>query len=380
MTPTRRGTPDFLLLFLTFLLVCFGLAFVFSAGMAYKANDPGYLAIRQGIAIAVGTVAMFFCMNIDYRKFQKWVVPFMTVTVVLLLAVPVIGKGVNGAKSWIAMPGGFSLQPTELAKLAVIIYLASIISKKGDRFKEFKRGLLPPLAVVAFICALIMLQNDLGSTMILAATAAVVIIVGGANLKHIFYLFSAGAALLSIFIALYLVIKGAGGSYKIARITSYLNPWADPDGSGFQLVQSLYAFGHGGFTGAGFGQSIQKLHYLPEAHNDFIFSIIGEELGFVGSALFLLVYLAFIWRGLIVALRCKELFGTLTGVGIVALIAIQAFINIGGVTASIPMTGVTLPLISYGGSSIIVTLISIGFLLSISREYNKIEKETKKRA
>lgn len=381
MTPPRRGTPDFLLLFLTFSLVCFGLAFVFSAGMAYKSSEPWYLVIRQAFAIGLGTVAMFFCMNIDYRKFQKWVVPFLAVTVFLLLLVPIVAPETNGAQSWIYI-GSFGLQPTEFAKLAVILYLAAIISKKGDRIRDFKRGLVPPLVVVGFISALIMLQPDLGSTMILILSALLVIIVGGANLKHVFYLGGAAAGALSIIIAIYFV-KTGGDSYRIARFTAFLDPWSDPLDTGHQLIQSLYAFGHGGLTGAGFGQSIQKLHYLPEAHNDFIFSIIGEELGFIGTSIFLMVYLAFLLRGLIVSLRCKETFGTLAGVGIVGMIGIQAFINIGGVTNTIPMTGVTLPLISYGGTSMLMTLMSLGILLSISREHNKPEKEretTKKRA
>ncbi|TVY08721.1 putative lipid II flippase FtsW [Paenibacillus cremeus] len=380
MTPQRRGTPDFLLLFLTFSLVCFGLAFVFSASMAFKPSSPWYLAIRQSLAIALGTVAMFFCMNVDYRKFQKWVAPFLIFVVGLLFLVPLIGAESKGAKSWINI-GSFSLQPTEFAKLAVIIYLAAIISKKGEKFREFKRGLLPPLFVVGFVCALIMLQPDFGSTMILAMVAALVIIVGGANLKHIFLLAAGGGSVGALGIAIWL-LKTGGDNYRVGRFSAFLDPWADPTGSGMQLIQSLYAFGHGGLTGAGFGQSIQKLHYLPEAHNDFIFSIIGEELGFIGTSLFLLLYLAFLWRGLIVALRCQDTFGTLTGVGIVGMIGVQALINIGGVTNSIPLTGVTLPLISYGGSSILVTLISLGVLLSISREQNKPEKEkdTKKRA
>ncbi|CAG7622658.1 putative lipid II flippase FtsW [Paenibacillus allorhizosphaerae] len=379
MTSQRRGTPDFLLLFLTFSLVCFGLAFVFSAGMAYKPSNPWYLAIRQSISIGMGTVAMFFCMNVDYRKYQKWIAPFFAGVVGLLFLVPLIGKEVNGAKSWFYI-GSFGLQPTEFAKLAVIIYLAVIISKKGERIREFKRGLVPPLLVICFVCGLIMLQNDLGSTMILVLVAVLMLIIGGASLKHIFILGSVFACLGALAVSVYLLNAGTN-NYRVGRITAFLNPWSDPDHSGFQLIQSLYAFGHGGLTGAGFGQSIQKLHYLPEAHNDFIFSIIGEELGFIGTSFFLLIYLAFLWRGIIIALRCQDVFGTLAGIGIVSMIGIQAFINIGGVTNSIPMTGVTLPLISYGGTSMLVTLMGLGILLSISREQNKPEKEpTKKRA
>ncbi|MDQ1913149.1 putative lipid II flippase FtsW [Paenibacillus sp. GD4] len=381
MTPPRRGTPDFLLLFLTFSLVCFGLAMVFSASMAFDPSEPWYMAIRQAIAIAIGTIAMFFCMNLNYQVFKKLIIPFGGVVVFLLLLVPIIGKENNGATSWIVLPGGFSLQPTELAKLAIIIYLATIISKKGEKMNDFKKGIVHPLAVVAVISAFIMMQPDLGSTMILILGSLVMIAVGGANLKHIFYLGASGAAVLLVGILSYVLYLSTSNaeSYRIDRLMIFWDPWVDPQDKGYQLVQSLYAFGHGGFTGAGFGQSIQKLHYLPEAHTDFIFSIIGEELGFIGTTLFLLVYLAFLWRGLIVALRCKETFGTLTGVGIIGVIGIQSLINIGGVTASIPLTGVTLPLISYGGTSMIVTLMSIGILLSISREYNKPEKETSRR-
>jgi cell division protein FtsW len=158
--------------------------------------------------------------------------------------------------------------------------------------------------------------------------------------------------------------------YRIQRFTAFMDPWADPTDTGFHLVQSLYAFGHGGFWGAGFGQSIQKLHYLPEAHNDFIFAIIGEEFGFFGTLIFLVAYLLFLWRGIVIALRCPDPFGNLAGMGIVSMIAVQALINLGGVTNTIPLTGVTLPLISYGGSSMLLTLTSMGILLNISREQN----------
>ncbi|PZE22543.1 putative lipid II flippase FtsW [Paenibacillus xerothermodurans] len=386
MTPQKRGTPDFLLLFLTFLLVSFGLAMVFSASMSYyydvktatMLNDPSSLAIRQAAWIAVGTVAMFFFMNIDYRKIKKWIGPAFVIVVIILLLVPVVGKEVNGATSWIEMGPLGNIQPSEFAKLAVILYLAALISKKEDKMLNFKRGLLPGLAIVVFISGLIMLQPDLGSTAILVLSSLIVIIVGGANLKHIFYLGTAGAALASVVIAAAMLKPER--SYRIARLTAFLDPSADPSDTGYQLMQSLYAFGHGGITGAGFGQGIQKLHYLPEAHTDFIFSIIGEELGFIGAAIFALVYLAFLWRGVLVALRCKEMFGTLVSIGIIGMIGVQALINLGGVTSSIPLTGVTLPLISYGGSSMLITLASLGILLSISREYNKPEKEKNKRA
>lgn len=389
MTSPRRGTPDFLLLFLTLALVCFGLAMVFSASMAYTrldsltntmVNDPWYLVSRQGGFVALGTVAMFFFMNVDYLRWRTWVRPCFVIVVILLILVSLIGKEVNGARSWFYI-GGFGIQPSEFAKLVLIIHLSALISKKEERFRDFRNGLFPVLAIFLFVFALIAIQGDTGSLMILTLITSIVIFAGGANLKHLFKIGIGAAAALSLLLAVYL-IKTNGDNYRIDRFKTFMDPWNDPSGSGYQIIQSLYAFGHGGFAGAGFGQGIQKLHYLPEAHNDFIFSIIGEELGFIGSTLFLLIYLAFLWRGLVVAIRCKEMFGSLMSVGIVGMIAIQALINLGGVTGSIPLTGVTLPLISYGGSSMLVTLTSVGILLNISRSYNKLEKEkeTKKRA
>ncbi|MNW55164.1 Lipid II flippase FtsW [compost metagenome] len=222
-----------------------------------------------------------------------------------------------------------------------------------------------------------MLQPDLGSCLILVATAGLIIFAGGANLKHILgsiALLVLGASIVLGVGALWDKINppdptvAAGGDYRMGRIEAFLDPWHDTQGTGYNLIQSLTAIGHGGLTGTGFGQGIQKLHYLPNAYNDFIFSVIGEEFGFIGTLIFLLFYIYFIWRGLLVSLRCQSTFGTLAGVGIMGLIAIQAFVNIGGVTNTIPVTGVTLPFISYGGSSLLVTMVSMGIVLSISRE------------
>jgi cell division protein FtsW len=378
VNPSRRGTPDFLLLFLTFLLVCFGLAMVFSA--SYYISPPLHYLKTQAIAAGVGTVGMILAMNVHYTKLRKLVLPLFAAIVGLLVAVLVFGDRQYGAKSWINL-GPFNLQPTEFAKIGIVLYLANLITKKEDKFRTFKNGLLPALIVLAVVAGLIMLQPDFGSCMILLGGALLVILVGGANLKHLVLLGLAGASALALGLAAYVMKNGIDDSlrYRWARITSFLNPWSEDCRMGdcYQIVQSLYAFGHGGITGAGFGQGIQKLQYLPKAYNDFIFAIIGEEFGFIGTTLFLLVYLLFIWRGIIVAVRCPDSFGTLTGVGLMGMIGLQALINIGGVTSSIPMTGVTLPLISYGGSSIMATLISLGILLGISREQSLTGKEAK---
>lgn len=364
-----------MLLFLTLALVAFGLIMVFSASSMSAAyhmeGDSLYYTKKQALGIALGLGGMIVCMNLRYDKLKKWALPFFFVVLVSLFLVPFIGHEAKGAKSWFKI-GPLQLQPAEFAKLGIILYLSSLISKKQDKFSDFQKGLLPALIMVGFVAFLIMLQPDFGSTMILCMGAMLVIVVGGANLKHLGLLGAGIGGLGVLYVAFKFITKPDFASgYQVARITSFLDPWADPRGDGFHIVQSLYAFGHGGFMGAGFGQSIQKLHFLPAPHNDFIFSIIGEELGFIGSAFFLMCYLLFIWRGFIVSLRCKDTFGSLAGVGIMGMIGIQALINLGGVTNSIPLTGVTLPLISYGGSSILITLTSLGILLGISREQNR---------
>lgn len=382
MKEARRGTPDFLLLFLTFLLVGFGLVMVFSASSMVAVssekfrNDAWFFTERQIMWAVLGIFGMLIVMNIPARFIKRWFKPFF-VAVVIMLVLVLFTEKVNGARSWFGI-GSFGVQPTEFAKLAVILYLSSLISKKGEKFRDFRKGLLPVLVIVTIVGGLIMFQPDFGSCVVLILCSLIVIVAGGANLKH---LFSAGAVLgggASLFLGAYLLgVKASGQSYdyRIQRITSFLDPWADPQGSGYHLIQSWYALAHGGVTGAGFGQSIQKLHYLPEPYNDFIFAVIGEELGFIGVVLFILVYLALLWRGLIISLRSPDMYGTLVGVGVVGMIGCQALINIGGVTGAIPITGVTLPLISYGGSSLLVTLASIGILLSISRDVDGIDKK-----
>ncbi|MDN8588048.1 putative lipid II flippase FtsW [Chryseobacterium mucoviscidosis] len=388
-TKTKRGTPDFQLLILTLLLVGFGLVMVFSSSssiaIANKSfnNDALYFTKKQLMWAVIGLVGMFFAMNIRFNKYKKLYAPFFLFTTVLLLIVLVSGKVLNGARSWIHI-FGFSIQPAEFAKIAIILYLAALITKKGERFRDLKTGYIPVLVIVGFIAGLIMLQPDFGTCFILVATCGLVIYAGGASMKHIMgsiLLVVLGAALALGANALFSSMASsdtvdntttteAAQNYKIGRIQAFLNPLSDTTGGSLNLYRSLVAIGDGGITGSGIGQGTMKLHYLPNAYNDFIFSVIGEELGFVGTALFLLVYLYFIWRGIIVSLRCPDPFGTLVGIGIMGLIAIQAFINIGGVTQTIPVTGVTLPFISYGGTSLFVMMVAMGILLSISRTNN----------
>ncbi|MCD9026544.1 putative lipid II flippase FtsW [Cohnella silvisoli] len=377
----QRGTPDFLLLILTLLLVGFGLIMVFSASSSMAVsksiynNDALYFVKRQLMWVGIGTIIMLVLMNIHFQKYKKLFILFFMGTLFLLILVPFVATETHGAKSWLGI-GGFGIQPTEFAKLAIILYLAAIIAKKDEKFRDFKRGLLPVMIVVGFFAFLIMLQPDFGSCAILVLSASAIVIAGGSNLKHI--LLSSGVLLgLAVLgTSLYFLIHpGAGFGFRGARFTSFMDPLADQQGSGYHLLRSLEAFGHGGFMGTGLGNSVQKLFYLPFAYNDFIFAVIGEELGFVGTTLFILFYIFFLWRALIVALRCPDIYGTLVGIGLVSLIAIQALINMGGVSGAIPITGVTLPFVSYGGSSMLTLLTGMGILLSISREYNRVGKE-----
>ncbi|MBY0204485.1 putative lipid II flippase FtsW [Paenibacillus polysaccharolyticus] len=389
-TRTKRGTPDFQLLILTLLLVGFGLVMVFSSSSSIAIasesfnNDALYFTKKQLMWAMIGLVGMFFAMNIRFNKYKKLYAPFFLFTTALLLVVLVSGAVLNGARSWIRV-FGFSLQPAEFAKIAIILYLSALITKKGERFRDFKTGYFPVLFIVGFIAGLIMLQPDFGTCFILVSTCGLVIYAGGANMKHILgsiLLVALGGALAFGASALFSSMSPdtpaldstttvtAEQNYKIGRIQAFLNPESDINGGSLNLYRSLVAIGDGGITGSGIGQGTMKLHYLPNAYNDFIFSVIGEELGFIGSALFLLIYLYFIWRGIIVSLRCPDPFGTLVGIGIMGLIAIQAFINIGGVTQTIPVTGVTLPFISYGGTSLFVMMVAMGIVLSISRTNN----------
>ncbi|OAJ74120.1 rod shape-determining protein RodA [Brevibacillus sp. SKDU10] len=373
-----RGVPDFLLLFLTVLLVGFGITMVMSSSYIYAQTgiltskgcdqclgDGLYFAKRQIIFAILGLFLMLFVMNIPFSFYKK---NFLLIAVgsfflLLLVYIPGFATKANGAQSWIKL-GFMNLQTSEVAKLGLILYLSALIAKKGDAFRSFKTGLIPPLTVTGIFFLMIMGQPDLGTAAIILGTAGVILIAGGANIKHIFLLTVPPSTL---FITTYIMVK----QHAWARLTSFTNPWSDPLDKGFHMVQSLYAIARGGIFGTGFGKSLQKYLYLPEAYTDFIFSVIAEEMGLIGTSIFLLLYLLLIIRGLQISLRSTDTFATLAGTGIVTMISIQAMINIGGVTGAIPLTGVPLPFISYGGSSLLICMTSMGILLSVSRDVNR---------
>ncbi|MDQ0270334.1 stage V sporulation protein E [Cytobacillus purgationiresistens] len=361
--PTKKTTPDLILVIVTLLLLAVGLTMVYSASAIwaeYKFDDSFFFAKRQMLFAVVGIVAMFFIMNVDYWTWRTWAKLIIIVCFVLLLLVlvPGIGNVRNGSRSWIGV-GAFSIQPSEFMKLAMITFLAKYLSERQKLITSFKKGLIPSLGLVFLAFGLIMAQPDLGTGTVMVGTCIVMIFVAGARVSHFAVLGLIGVA---GFIGLVL-----SAPYRIKRITSFLDPWEDPLGSGFQIIQSLYAIGPGGLFGLGLGQSRQKFFYLPEPQTDFIFAILSEELGFIGGSFVILLFALLLWRGIRIALGAPDLYGSFLAVGIIAMVAIQVMINIGVVTGLMPVTGITLPFLSYGGSSLTLMLMAIGVLLNISR-------------
>ncbi len=359
----KRATPDFILLIVTLALLTVGLIMVYSASAVwadYKFSDSFFFAKRQLLFAGVGVIAMLLIMNIDYWTWRKWSKPIIIICFIMLILVLIPGIGVerNGSRSWIGV-GAFSVQPSEFMKLAMIAYLAKFLSENQKKITSFRKGLMPSLVLVFTAFGMIMLQPDLGTGTVMVGTCIAMIFVAGARISHFVILGLIGVA---GFVGLVL-----SAPYRIKRITSFLNPWEDPLGSGFQIIQSLYAIGPGGLFGLGLGQSRQKFFYLPEPQTDFIFAILAEELGFIGGSLVLLLFSLLLWRGIRIALGAPDLYGSFLAVGIIAMVAIQVMINIGVVTGLMPVTGITLPFLSYGGSSLTLMLMAIGVLLNISR-------------
>jgi cell division protein FtsW len=367
MEKPKKISSDFILRLATFVLLGFGFIMVASASSPYarlELNNTWYFAIRQSVWIVVGVAAMVITASTSSQLIKKSVNFLLIASVVLLIAVLIFGDTRNGAKSWFGF-GFLGIQPTEFAKISIILFIAKLVSKRKELFTNFVKGFLPSLIILLIMIGLIMGQPDLGSTLIIVATVTTMLFIGGVRLNH--FLTYIGVGL--IFVIMYIGYLYANDSYKIDRYRAFIDPWADMQGTGYQLSQSLFAFGNGGFFGVGYGESIQKLpKYLPEAYNDFIFPIIGEEFGFVGIFLLFSVLLLFLGRSLYFSLKCKDLFYMLTGIGIVVLLSLQAIVNIGGVTGAMPMTGVTLPFISYGGSSLLSTMIMVGLLLNITKQ------------
>ncbi|KYD08151.1 hypothetical protein B4102_1233 [Heyndrickxia sporothermodurans] len=361
--PVKKSNPDFMLIIVTLTLLTVGLIMVYSASAIwanFKFDDSFFFAKRQLLFAGVGVIAMFFIMNVDYWTWRSWakVILIGCFLLLVLVLIPGIGMERNGSRSWIGV-GAFSIQPSEFIKLAMIAFLAKFLSEQQKYITTIKKGLLPSLSLVFLAFGMIMLQPDLGTGTVMLGTCIVMIFIAGARIFHFVIL---GLIGVGGFVALIL-----SAPYRMARITSFLDPWQDPQGTGFQIIQSLFAIGPGGLFGQGLGESRQKFFYLPEPQTDFIFAILSEELGFIGGTFVLLLFSLLLWRGIRIALGAPDLYGSFLAVGIISMVAIQVMINIGVVTGLMPVTGITLPFLSYGGSSLTLMLMAIGVLLNISR-------------
>lgn len=361
--PLKKATPDYAIIILTFALLLVGVIMVYSASSVwatYKFHDSLFFAKRQLLFAGIGVIAMFIISNIDYWVWRTYAKTILIICFILLVVVLIPGVGLQrgGAQSWIGV-GSFTIQPSEFMKLGMISFLSKFLAENQKKITSFKKGLGPSLALVFVAFGMIMLQPDLGTGTVMVGTCIVIMFVAGARLSHFSYLGLLGVA---GFVALIL-----SAPYRIKRITGFLDPWSDQLGSGFQIIQSLYAIGPGGLFGLGFGQSRQKFMYLPEPQTDFIFAILAEELGFIGGCFVLILFALLLWRGIRVAMNAPDLYGTFLGVGIVGMIAIQVMINVGVVTGMMPVTGITLPFLSYGGSSLTLMLMAMGVLLNISK-------------
>lgn len=357
---------DWFILVLAVFLTAVGVVMVYSSSaemadtLKRYSGDDLYFLKRQAAYAAVGLLSMSMMMRIDYKKLRPFAVPSLLICMLLLIAVfiPGIGGKAGGASRWLRV--GFNLQPVELAKIALILYMAHSLTKKQNKVKNFKLGILPYMIVVGGILVLLLLQPDLGSAMTLVAVAAAMLFIAGMRYQHIASLF---AILLPPFILLVVT-----STYRMKRIAAFFDPWQDPTDKGLQIIQSWIAIGSGGFFGKGLGEGRQKLFYLPEAHTDFILSVIGEEMGFIGFSLIVLcVYLLF-RRGMNTALTAPDDFGRYLAFGVTFLLSFEAAFNMCVVLGLVPTKGLALPFISYGGSSLICTLTAIGILLNVSSQ------------
>lgn len=355
------GQIDFVLFATVMLLVAIGVVMVYSASSytsAFKSNDPEEYLKKQLLWACIGSVFMVTAIKIDYHIIKKYTGIIMVGTVLLLLIV-LLCPPINGAKRWI--PLGFAaIQPSEIAKYAIVLYMAKSLNLKGERVKEFLKGICPYLLISGFYAGLILIEPNLSIASVIMIVTVIILFAVGARFIH---LFAIGGTLVAAVFALTIT-----SDYRLKRLTNFMDPFADSQGEGYQLVQSLLALGSGGVTGAGIGQSRQKCLYIPEPWTDFIFPIICEELGLIGGCFIILLFIIFVWRGIKTAVTAKDMYGNILAIGITSVIAIQAIINIAVVTGSMPVTGVPLPFISYGGSALVFNMFAIGILLNVSRQ------------
>lgn len=364
---TKRAGMDISFLALVVILLAIGVTMVLSASFARAYFDPGgvtkgkatYYFIRQFIFAALGVAAMIICSRLPVGFYKRFSMPVLIAAVILLMLVPIIGTNANGAKRWIGL-GAFTIQPSEIAKIGIILAFTSMICARRGRMKSFRYGILPFAAILAAIVGLLVLEPHFSASIIIVAIGGVMLFLGGARL--VWFIAAAVAAGGGIAVLLTMF------PYASTRITTWRDPFASTSDEGYQIVQSLYSIGSGGLTGLGLGQSRQKYLYLPEEHNDFIFSVVCEELGFIGALLILTLFALLIIRGYWIALHSTDRYGFLVAAGITTLLAIQVILNVAVVTNLVPCTGISLPFFSYGGTALLMQMAEMGIVLSISRD------------
>lgn len=362
-TRKRLIPGDRLLLAIALLLGIVGLVMIYSASgiLAAKSyQDSAFFLKRQLLWMGIALLAFFIAARIPLDRLREWVAPMTILIFALLVAVlfPGIGSEVNGSRRWIRL-GPAAFQPSEAAKLFTVIYLGHYVVKKGERIRDFFEGLAPALVVIGLQVALILVEPDLGMTVTILTLATLLLFLGGVSFKHL-----ASLGLLMIPLVLYWIFKTP---YRRERVLSYLNPWSDPSASGFQMIQSYLALGSGGIFGNGLGEGRQKLFFLPEPHTDFIFALIGEELGLIGTLSLLFLYVFLLWKGTRIASSVEDPFQRMLAIGTTLMMTLPALMNMGVVTGLLPTKGLALPFVSYGGSSLLVNWLAMGLLYNISR-------------
>ncbi|WP_106497747.1 putative lipid II flippase FtsW [Lentibacillus sp. Marseille-P4043] len=362
---------DFTLMITPVLLAAFGLVMIYSASMVtavYEGHEATYYLVKQLQWFVIGSIGFTLCSIFPYKYYQKLMKMMMLIIIALLVGVLLFGTEINNAKSWFNF-GFVSVQPAEFAKLGLIIYLASIYSKKQAYIDEFNKGVLPPLILTGLVLGLIVLQPDIGTAAIIFLIASSVIFSSGIKFRHLSILIAAGLLVVAI------AIPNMVTDERISRFTGAYQPFEHPEDDGYHLIQSYLAIGVGGVTGEGLGHSVQKLGYLQEAHTDFIMAVIAEELGFIGVVIVIGLLAIIVLRGIFIARKCDDSFGALLAIGISSMVGIQAFVNLGAISGMLPITGVPLPFVSYGGSSLLVMMISMGILNNIARNVKQKEQQ-----
>jgi len=359
----RKLSPDLWLFGLVVALVSLGVVMVYSASAIIAADrfgDPYFFLRKQLFWAVLGMGCLWGAMLVDYRRLERLVVPMLVVSFVLLVLVllPPFGQSINGTRRWFRA-GPLSFQPVELAKLSLVLYLAAFLTRRHELVRSFGKGLLPLLLVAGVMAGLTILQPDLGNSLALVLLTLALAYLAGARVIHMLAVAAAALPVVAMLIAM--------KPYRWRRMVAFVDPWDDPQGSGFQIIQSFLALGSGGWIGRGLGESKQKLFYLPEPYTDFIFAIIGEELGLIGAGLVITLFALVIWRGLRVGLHAPDAFGSYLALGLTLMLATQTVVNLGVVMGALPTKGLPLPFISFGGSALLTSMVAAGVLLNISQ-------------